>query len=213
MREFIDACFSGPTLPASILLILAGVYWLFALVGALDLDLFDFDLSVDPDSQSLSDIGFISLRFLNIGRVPLMIWMSVFALAFWTASIVIDGTRTYTSAAETALAIARNAGLALVATKLLTQPLRDKFDVQEPNPAEELVGRTCVITTSEATDRFGWAQLDTGASPLSLSVRAVEGSLSKGDVAEICGYDAEQRAYLVKAADRRETLAAAAREE
>jgi hypothetical protein len=203
MQEFIDACFSGPTLPATILLIVACVYWVFALFGALDLDLFDFDLAADaqgPD-HALSDIGFISLRFLNLGRVPLMIWMSVFALTFWTASMVIDPTRTYATGGETALAILRNVGLALVATKLLTQPLRGKFDVHEPNPSEELIGRTCVITTSEATDRFGWAQLETEASPLSLSVRSVDGTLSKGDLAEICGYDEEKRAYLVRAAE------------
>lgn len=201
MQEFIDACLSGPTLPATILLIVACVYWVFALAGALDLDLFDFDLDVDadPHGHSLSDIGFISLRFLNLGRVPLMIWMSVFALTFWTASMVIDPTRTYSTGGETALAILRNAGLALVATKLLTQPLRGKFDVHEPNPAEELIGRTCVITTSEVTERFGWAQLQTEASPLALSVRSVEGTLSRGDVAEICGYDPENRAYLVRA--------------
>ncbi|HUG89726.1 MAG TPA: hypothetical protein VML55_02770 [Planctomycetaceae bacterium] len=204
MQEFIDACFRGPTLPASILLIVACVYWVFALLGALDLDLFDLDLDVDVDADapghSPADIGFVALRFLNLGRVPLMIWASVFALAFWSASMLIDATRTYAGGGEIALAIARNLGLALVAAKLLTQPLRGKFDVHEPNPAEDLIGRTCVITTTEATDRFGWAQLETGASPLALSVRATDGNLSKGDVAEICGYDAEQRIYLVKAA-------------
>jgi len=34
MQEFIDACFSGPTLPATILLVVASVYWVFVLVGA-----------------------------------------------------------------------------------------------------------------------------------------------------------------------------------
>jgi Protein of unknown function (DUF1449) len=200
MQEFIDACFSGPVLPASVLLIVACVYWVFALAGALDLDLFNFDLSVDPDS-SLADIGFVSLRFLNVGRVPLMIWLSVFALAFWTTSIVIDGPRAYEGTGEIALAILRNVGLALVATKLLTQPLRGKFDLEEPNPAADLIGRTCVITTSEATERFGWARLDTGASPLDLSVRTTGEHLSKDDLAEICGYDPEQRAYTIKAAE------------
>ena len=201
MQEFIDACFSGPTLPATILLVVASVYWVFVLVGALDLNLFDFDLDVDVDAHgSLSDIGFVTLRFLNLGRMPLMIWMSIFAFVFWTASFAIDGTRTYVGAGEVTLAVLRNLGLALIATKLLTQPLRDKFDVREPNPAEDLIGRTCVITTSEATPGFGWARIETGAAPLDLSVRTIGGTLARGEVAEICDYLAEHRAYLVKAA-------------
>lgn len=202
MQEFIDACLSGPTLPATILLIVACLYWVFVLIGALDLSLFDFDVDVDVDAggHSISEIGLISLRFLNVGRLPLMIWMSVFAFVFWTASYMIDGTRHYAGATEITLAVLRNVGLALVATKLLTQPLRDKFDVQEPNPAADLIGRTCVITTSEVTPGFGWARIETGAAPLDLSVRAADGPLARGDLAEICDYLPEHRAYLVKAA-------------
>ncbi|HEX6985122.1 MAG TPA: NfeD family protein, partial [Planctomycetaceae bacterium] len=97
-----------------------------------------------------------------------------------------------------AAAIARDAAIGLVAAKLLTQPLRGKFETTEPNKAETLVGRTCVVTTSEVDDRFGQARVEADGAPLLLHVRGPAGTLAKNDPAVIVGYDGDRGVFLVE---------------
>jgi hypothetical protein len=81
---------------------------------------------------------------------------------------------------------------------LLTQPLRGRFDLAEPNKADSLVGRSCVITTSEATERSGQARVEAEAAPLLLNVRVASGSLRKDQPALITGYEADRGVFIVE---------------
>ena len=111
---------------------------------------------------------------------------------------MIDGATRYSDVGEIAAAVFRNAGIAVLVTKVLTQPLRGKFDDVEPVKAKELIGGTCVITTGEANQKFGEAQFATEGAPLTLTVRAVEGSLAKGEQAEIVDFSPEENIYFVR---------------
>ena len=89
MPEFLEPSFQWPTWPATVLVIVSCAYWLLVIVGAVTVDALHidfhhlhFDTHVDG---SLLDLGFVPLRFLNIGRVPLMMWFSIFALSAWGA--------------------------------------------------------------------------------------------------------------------------------
>ena len=201
MQEFIETCFSGPTLPATVLLLLVLVYWLFVMLGALDIDIFDIDLDVDSDVDSVLSIGFIPLRFLNLGRVPLMVWLSFVALSMWMLSMVFDHPLPE-SLPLAVQAFARNLGISLLVAKFLTNPLRDKFDPVEPNRAEDLIGQTCVITTSEVTETTGRAEHKTAAAPLLLNVRATEKALAKGELVEIVDFNPETHIYFVRRANQ-----------
>ena len=202
MQEFFTLCFSWPALPATALLLLVCAYWLFVTLGALDIEGMSVDLDVDGDPDSLLSIGMSPLRFLNIGEVPLMIWMSVFALSWWITSMVVYDEPTGGDWGRTAQAVFITGGIAVLATKVLTQPLRGRFRHVEPNTAESLVGQVCVITTSEASPQFGQARYETGAAPLLLQVRTHEGSLAKDDLAEIVDFDPARRVYIVKQPER-----------
>jgi hypothetical protein len=205
MREFLEICLSWPALPATVLLLLVSAYWAFVALGALDLDFADVDLDADlqTDGEVLS-FGFVVLRWLNIGEVPLMVWTTVFTLSLWTATMLIDGRSTHDATGEIALALLRNAGIAIVATKLFTQPLRGKFDPSEPLKADDLIGRTCLIKTSEVTPLHGQAEYKTDGSPLFLHVRTAQGTLRKGEPAEIVGYDTARHVHIVQSAKREE---------
>lgn len=212
MENFIEGCFSWPSYPATLLLLLICGYWVLVVVGALDLDFldidFDFDLDADVDASVLQ-FGFVPMKWLNLGSVPTMLWGSVFALAAWTTSRLINspvphGSFDWMSDGQ---AILRDVGIAMLITKGVTQPLVGKFDVVEPNKAETLIGSTCTVTTSEVTDSFGEAEFKTDASPLRLTVRvenehrAENEPLAKGDQALIVAFDSEKNTYLVKRAN------------
>jgi len=220
VTEYLQTCFSGANLPASSLLVLVMFYWLMLILAGLDLDFLNFDLDVDGDADvdmdidgvdgdgHLSDtvgIGFVVLRFLNIGRVPIMVWVSIFAITYWLLTVLLDRFLDDSNHREEffyALQYGvRNFAVAVVFTKIFTQPLRGKFEPSEPNKVEDLIGTECVITTAEVTQSFGQAQYETDAAPLLLNVRTREKPLAKGDLAVIVDHDAEENVYFVTRAN------------
>ena len=204
MTEFLETSFSGTSLPASMLLSLVLVYWLFVIFGALDLDMFDIDLEIDADVDvsSVLSMGFVPLRFLNLGRVPLMLWMSIFGLSWWMLSMLLEPISSPEDWKLMAMFIGRDMGIAVIIVKIATNPLRGKFDVKEPHKAEKLIGGTCVMLTGEVTASAGQAEYETKGAPLKLNVRATDKTLVKGDVGEIVDYDPEKHIYFVMKTER-----------
>ena len=200
MKEFFDACVTGPVLPASVLLALVSTYWLMVIAGAVGTDVldWDFDLEADADLEGILGVGAVSIRFLNLGTVPIMVWMSAFALSFWSVAIWLQSpVEDSASGWDMALVVGRNALISLVPTKLLTQPLRGKFDTEPPNPDKGMVGRPGVVT-SHVTTTGGQVEIDTGAAPLALNARTTEGEIAKGDRIVIVDYDSENRIFEVE---------------
>ena len=200
MTEFFETCASGPVLPASVLLTLVCIYWLTVIVGAVGMDAFDFDLDLDADADldSILGLGAVGFRFLNLGTVPIMVWMSAFALSFWSLSIWLqlpgdDPTGVW----AVSLIVGRNALISLIPTKILTQPLRGKFDSAPPNPDKGMIGRTGVVTITVTTTN-GQIEIKTEAAPLVLHARVKEEEIAKGDRIVIVDYDSESRIFEVE---------------
>ena len=207
--NFLSQCLEWPLLPYSILMVLVLLYWLMVIIGALHLDFLHLDLDVATDVDVdvtpgfhvdappvFLTLGLVPLRFLNIGRVPLMIWLSAFSVSAWTLTHLADHFTTH----STDLVILDAFVLGLFSAKLITQPLRGIFsDPEPPNPAKDLVGKTCEITSLEATSNSGQASFDTDGAPLLLTVHTTGERLSKGAQAEIVGYDPDQNIYVVAA--------------
>lgn len=206
MVEYLQQCLTGANLPATVLLILVIGYWLLVMLGALDLGYFDIDFDIDLDGQTDSplSVGFLGLRFLNLGRVPVMVWVSVFALALWLISMlfwfVFDRVGYEANLWFDAQYLLRNAALSVVLTKLITQPLVHVFDAPEDYTPEQLIGGECEVSTFEATSESGQARFRTDGAPLLLNVRMTAGKLAKGDRAQIVDYDPESRTYLISKA-------------
>lgn len=211
MGDVFAPIFMWPTWPAVIMVALACVYWLLVILGAvsidlLDIDIGDFEFDTDVDG-SLLDLGFVPLRFLNIGRVPLMVWFSAFALS---ALIISRVLATYFESPAPhpefefpvdALAILRDFAIAAFAAKLITQPMRGLFQHVPPIGSKDLIGKTCTITSGEATDKKGAATFATSGAPLLLTVRTMEGTMQKGESAVICDYSPDENTYYVKRAN------------
>ncbi|MFY9253718.1 MAG: hypothetical protein WAO83_09700 [Fuerstiella sp.] len=205
MEQFIENCFAWPTWPATMLLLCVCGYWLMMMLGAVDLDFLDIDLDLDMDMEldadpSILQFGFIPLKFLNIGSVPTMLWVSVFSLTGWMVSRLWNSPLPHESflwKADT-IAIIRDFGIAALMTKAITQPLRGRFDPVQPNMPAQLVGRVCVVTTTEVSDTFGEADLQTDAAPLKLKIRNNEGNITKGDHVVIVDFRSEDNIYFVR---------------
>ena len=190
-------CFAEPALqPSGLLIAVLAVYWSLVMFGAVDIEFlnWDFDLSLGGDGGAL-DFGLVPFRFLNLGKIPIMLWATVFSCAAWLLSLLIHyrGPPLQSDGAK----IAEAFGLAVVFTKLATNPLRPIFEVSEPNLPETLIGRPCVISSLTATDQRGEASFATGAAPLILSIRTTGAALSKGQTATIVDYSQPDNTYIV----------------
>ena len=218
LQDILDRCFVGPILPASIGVLLLAGYVLLALIGLVGLDA-GLDLDVDADVDVAGDldvggdfdptggIGAATLRWLNLGRVPIVIWGGIFVAVFWIVSYGLwhhfDVRRRpdATMLAITWLTV-RNAGLATIITKAVTEPMTTLFiNPPEYDPAR-LVGQSCQIASVTADEKFGHAKLRTDRSPLLLNVRTSPGrTLNKGDEAKIVSYDPVDKIHRVEPLD------------
>lgn len=210
--EFVNLCFTPPLFVPSCLMLLIGVYWLFMMLGMLHLDMFHIDLDMDADidvdadvdmeiggHSSAMDWGVLALKWVNFGDVPLILWLTPFAVSFWGISYLLD--RNLAADAGWLLLIGlfvRNVAISLFATKLITQPLKGKFDTKEPNTVDDLLGRDVIIKSQEVTERFGQAELRTDAAPLYLNVQSLGGTLKKGEMARIVDYDKTKGIYIIQ---------------
>ncbi|NNE00618.1 MAG: DUF1449 domain-containing protein [Pirellulaceae bacterium] len=166
------------------------------------------DGGVDADGVShvsgaglLGSLGAITVRWTNFGRVPIAIWGGIFTLAFWCIGYgmwhCFDFKRyDPTWIASTLLAI-RNAVVAVMITKGVTQPLVGKFATLPGYDTGRIVGATCEISSIEATPTFGQAKFRTDAAPLLLNVRTDGPTIARGTEVKIVEFDPTKRTYTV----------------
>jgi len=215
--EFLDICVSRPLIVPSAMLGLISLYWLFLVFGFLDVGSvdFDFDLDVDADldfdANLDADVGvghgaagqwsMVALKFMNLGDVPLIVWLSPFMLIFWTTSYVLDRGYAGEDISLWLMAglLVRNGFIAALLTKFLTNPLRGKFGAREPNTLEDLLGTEVVVKSMEVTEAGGQAEIRTDAAPLYLNVRSLEGTLQKGELACIVDFEHDKGVYIIQA--------------
>ncbi len=153
------------------------------------------------DVDFLHGLGGATVRWTNFGRVPVVLWGGVFAVAFWSVSYGLwhsyDTNRYDPVWIPSVLLAIRNFVIATGITKLVTQPMLGYFVDPPSYSAQKLLGATCEICTTEATPEFGQAKFRTNASPLLLNVRTDGAHITKGTEVRIIGFDRDKRIYKV----------------
>ncbi len=214
--------FVGPVWPASVLVCLLVLYTILGLIGLADFGFDVPDVDLDPgldvdvslelpdvelpdgahvDVDFLHGLGAATVRWTNFGRVPIVLWGGLFAVAFWSVSYGLWHTFDSKSHDPTwlpsILLTIRNVVIATGITKLVTQPLLGYFVDPPSYDYRKLLGATCEICTLEATSEFGQAKFRTNAAPLLLNVRTDGPHIPKGTEVRIIGFDKQKRIYKV----------------
>ncbi len=192
-----EICLTEPVVPATVLLLLVVAYWSLVILGAFDIDGFDFDIDADGGFEGLLGVGMAVFRFLNLGEIPLMLWVSVYALSYWMTSVLWFDENSVLTGAMIAQMIFRNLAVALVATKLITQPMLRFVDKTKVTRHYEMVGQIAQVTTNEVSEHHGQARVATDSSPMLINVRTRDGILHKGDDVQIIDYDEDQHIFYV----------------
>ena len=217
MTELLHAAVSPPNLLPTGLLVFVLLYWLTVIVGLLDFKTLDVQTGHDFDAPhtahaapDTADMGVSwlnhALAFFNLGRVPLMVFLSLVALPLWVGSILLNyylGNESWLLGLGLLVPLLLGS---LLLAKVLTLPFVHLFAAMERNHDEgaQPLGKVCTVLLPATHERLGQAsvQLRSGA-PLMLNVRAASAAteLKKGDTALIIDYDATRRCYLVEPYD------------
>ena len=223
MLDFFYEVLRPVNLPFTALMAVVTLYWLLVLLGALDfdsepsLDLHSHDVDIngaagahdiDHAGAGGHDLGAFKslLQFLNFGNVPSMIIVSVMVVCMWTVSLLSNryfNSSTIFDHGSALIALGLlvpNLIITALVTKAVTAPLKKLFAAlnKEYEEHKPVVGRTCTILTSEVTDKFGQAQIDTNGAPLVINVRTYgEAAFAKGESALIIKEDKEHNLFTV----------------
>ncbi|MCA8829505.1 hypothetical protein [Hymenobacter pini] len=217
MTELLHAAVSPPSLLPTTLLVFVLLYWLTVILGLLDfktVDLstdHDFDLAHDthaaPDAASMG-VSWLNhaLAFFNLGRVPLMVFVSFVALPLWVGSILLNY---YSGNTSWLLGLGFLVPLfigSLLLAKVLTLPFVRLFAAmqRDHDTGAKPLGKVCTVLLPTTAYRLGQASVPVlHGAPLVLNVHAASptAELRKGDTALIIDYDPARRCYLIESYD------------
>lgn len=209
MTELLQAAIAPPNLVATGLLVFVLLYWLTVIVGLLDMK--TVDLSIDDHGHFHHDgpgppdgvgTGWLNgaLAFFNLGRIPLMVFLSFVFLPLWVGSILANY---YTGNTSLLLGLAFLLPLfigSLFVAKFLTLPFVKLFTALEKDhdSGAVVIGKVCTVMLPATASHLGQASVRIDGAPLMLNVRSTSTPLAKGDTGLVIDFDAARRCYLVE---------------
>jgi Protein of unknown function (DUF1449) len=207
MWESLQDCFQAVNLPFTILLLLFILYWVLTIAGFVGTDLFDIDFDADAgsDPTNVEGVGVGLLKFLHFGEVPVMVIGTIFAFCMWASMLTANHYFNQNYSWLMAIVLfGPCAALSLIVGKILLLPIAPLFRSLDPKQIENenIIGRSCIVTTSEVNDRFGQAEVESVGAPVVVQVRSKSGRVFlKGQTLRLTQYDQESNTYLADSID------------
>jgi hypothetical protein len=211
MQEFITNISSFPTVVFSVMLILVGTFWILAILGAVDIDVFDadldfdFDMDVDSDVDASGVTGLAGyLLYFGLNGIPITVVISFLTLFSWLFCYF-GSAYLLPLLPGSILKFVGGSGLivgcffvALPITAKSLKPMKHFFTSPTAVKKASFVGSSCVITTLEVNEKFGQAELSIEGTTVLLNVRAKPSyKLTKGNKAAIVSYEEVNETYEV----------------
>lgn len=202
MQEFLNVALTFPTLPYSIVLAFATVYWVLAAFGVVDDGIGGEGTDLHLGDDGLHGISGMFSR-LGLGGAPVMLVVALLAFFGWTATYFVH--LFLLQPLPTPLRWAAGSATALLAlvpavplSALVLRPIRRLLLRLRPVPQASLLGRVGIIASPQATATVGHATVDDGGAGLILQVRSADGTpLPRGQRVVLLQYLPEQNHYLV----------------
>ena len=205
MYEALETCFVGPNAVASVFLLIVFGLCAISALGALDLDLFS-GLDVGAGVDGAGDALFLSLlmvplRKLNLGLVPVMIWLMAFGWIYWMITLAAwhfwDAGSFLDTTGHTAQLAARNALVSVVLTKFATEPLKRLFESKQAPGGADLIGQPCQVWSDRADASFGQGRFQREGSPVLMRIRTTGENMKKRETGVIVSYDETRNVYVI----------------
>ena len=164
MDIFLQNALAFPTLIFSFLLSLMMVYWFFAALGAVEIDVLDIegDSALEGDGLQAEGLAGLLLK-LGLGGVPITIVLTLLAMFSWVISYLLEslllsylplGWLRYPLGLVVAVGVLF---VAVPPAAALCRPLRKLFLKFEAPTSRSFLGQTAVVRSSRVTLSHGEA--------------------------------------------------------
>lgn len=216
MAELWRIAVSGPTIIPTLFLAAIILYWISVIVGALDIELFDIDVSpdigadadvdidVDLDAEAAShDVSTgpfqAALIFFNIADIPLMIFISFWGLLTWLGTVSLEYILGAPGSLLSLAVLFGSVIVMLFVTKIITNPLKGILRKSKDISKRETVGQICKLLSDIEPGRLGQGEVKTGEAPLVVNVMTrPDCSMKKGQTALIIEKNNEKNYFIIE---------------
>ena len=215
MSELLQEAVLPHNLPFTILLGCVILYWLIAMLGALDFEMLDGLIQVDTELDLDGDVdsgdgdqggaGILQsvMNFMNASDVPIILVLSLLTLFTWAANLLgnhyLNPDQDGMIAALVALG---SIVIGVLSAKWLTIPLQPLGRMLKTAEKQEpVIGRSGVVRSPNLDHEFGQVEVEAEGAPLLLNARlSVEGkSLPKGTSILVVAKEENSDWYTVRA--------------
>ena len=222
MDDFLAASLSFPTVVFTVLMLITMAYWLLVIVGAMGLDVLDFDhdhaggadghggdggTDVDVDhGHSGEGLGVLPtlLWVLKLNSVPMTIVLSsVFFWSWLICHLSMHYVVGYDAHWSIELGLFAGAlALAFPLTSLAVRPITPLFRSPPAQRRAALIGKVVDVDTSHVDASFGTAKAEDGGAGLIVQIRCESANtLKRGDRALVLSFDEAREVYEVTPID------------
>lgn len=214
MAPFYQNIGSFPTLVFSVILGVCLIYWIFAVLGLIDLGFLDLDVDISAPNSAGSEFSVMDalaglLARFGLFGVPIIVIISLIGLFGWIISYFLVHLffgaffDTFWRFPAGLVVLLLSAYCAAWITAFAIRPLRKLFENAYATHSQQLVGQTAIVRTSRVDEHFGEAILEDGGAGLILQVRSAdEQILKQGDRVTVLEYESQHHFYRVILADR-----------
>ena len=205
MQELLHESIRLINFPLTLLMGLVLLYWVLAMVGALDLDFLHFggDLhhDIDVDVAPSGFMGHIS-AFLHLGEAPVMVILSMLVTFMWGISMA---SNYYFNPNDSILLgllfLVPNFVVSITLTGVIAIPVASFF--KRLNALEkvkkDVIGDICEVTTSSVDHESGQAEVTLKGAPILINARSTDEKeiLKKGQKAVVVRRN-DDGSYVIK---------------
>lgn len=220
MLELWQAATTTVSLPFTLFLGIVLLYWSGVIIGALDMDALDVHVDAHPDLDIHGDVdvhgdmdaeldlhaepGHLAdiLTFFNIGAIPFMVVVSIFALVLWSLAMALRLNWQAPSNWMAYLAYVPILGAGALLTKAFTAPLVKVFSLVSGKAISNVQGQICTLLSDADENHLSQGRVTTDGAPFLVNVKTREGkTLPKGSKALIIEKDPTTGVYYVEQFD------------
>ena len=218
MELFLTNLLSFPVIIYTFLMAIIICYWLLAVLGAVDIEMFDLSFDMDLDLEIDGDIGTdidssasglkgVTGFMLKWGLtgVPVTVVISILIAFAWLICYVVVSIFYPLIPMEILktilgyLLLIISFALAIPMTSWIIKPLKHLFITHDAVKKSTLIGSECLVKTGKVTPTFGQATYDDGEAGMIFDVRAEESDgIKKGDLVILIEYNEEEGSYKIK---------------
>lgn len=209
MSDFIHLIFNGANAVPTALLLFVVLYWIIVIFGFIGSDFFEIELDLDADGDADFDVegdgvevSWINnvLQFFNLGKIPLMIWLTFVALPLWMLAVNLNSLLGIESFLPGLIIFLPAAFVSLFLAKFLTWPFVKVFEkLDADTKAKEIIGRVGTVTSSASSSSRGMAEINYDGTFLRILIKCSEGqAVQKGDQVLFIKKLNQQGVYLVE---------------